>query len=203
MPPTPRPARRLPPEPLTSDEVAALFRACDADPLTQTRNRALLAVLYRAGLRIREALALERKDLDTNACAIRVLRGKGNRPRTVGIDARAMQTVGEWLAARDALPNPTTTRHIFVTLRGRTITAPMTTSYARTLLTRLGQRADIAKRVHPHGLRHTMAAELRAEGVDIAIISRQLGHRSISTTARYLDHLAPLAVIEAMRGRGW
>ena len=44
---------------------------------------------------------------------------------------------------------------------------------------------------------------LRAEGVDIAIISRQLGHRSISTTARYLDHLAPLAVIEAMRGRGW
>lgn len=48
-----------------------------------------------------------------------------------------------------------------------------------------------------------MAAELRAEGVDIAIISRQLGHRSISTTARYLDHLAPLAVIEAMRGRGW
>ena len=48
-----------------------------------------------------------------------------------------------------------------------------------------------------------MAAELRAEGVDIAVISRQLGHRSITTTARYLDHIMPTAVIDAMRGRGW
>lgn len=203
MPPTSRPARRLPPEPLTTDEVAALFRACAGPPPAHARNRALLAVLYRAGLRVREALALEPKDLDMNACAVRVLRGKGNRPRTVGIDAHAMSIVGEWLATRAALANPTSTRAIFVTLRGSTIASPMTTSYARTLLTRLGERANIAKRVHPHGLRHTMAAELRAEGVDIAIISRQLGHRSISTTARYLDHLAPLAVLDAMRRRGW
>ena len=47
------------------------------------------------------------------------------------------------------------------------------------------------------------AAQLRAEGVDIAIISRQLGHSSITTTARYLDHIAPTAVIEAMRRRSW
>ncbi len=48
-----------------------------------------------------------------------------------------------------------------------------------------------------------IATQLRAEGVDIGIISRQLGHASINTTARYLDHLAPRAVIEAMRGRSW
>ncbi|MCA9905334.1 MAG: site-specific integrase, partial [Anaerolineae bacterium] len=54
-----------------------------------------------------------------------------------------------------------------------------------------------------HGLRHTHAAELRTEGVDIGIISRQLGHRSIATTATYLDHIAPVAVTEAMRGRVW
>jgi integrase len=77
----------------------------------------------------------------------------------------------------------------------------MTDSYVRVLLKRLAERAGIDKRVHAHGLRHTHAAQLRAEGVDIGIISKQLGHASISTTARYLDHLAPRAVIEAMRSR--
>jgi len=75
--------------------------------------------------------------------------------------------------------------------------------YVRGILKRLATRAGIDKPVHAHGLRHTHAAQLRAEGVDIAIISRQLGHASIATTARYLDHLAPSAVIEAMRRRSW
>jgi hypothetical protein len=79
----------------------------------------------------------------------------------------------------------------------------MTDSYVRVLLKRLATKARIDKRVHAHGLRHTHAAQLRAEGVDIGIISKQLGHASISTTARYLDHLAPRAVIEAMRNRIW
>ena len=57
--------------------------------------------------------------------------------------------------------------------------------------------------VYFHGFRHTHAAELRAEGVDIGIISKQLGHRTIATTARYLDHIAPYAVIEALHGRTW
>jgi site-specific recombinase XerD len=67
----------------------------------------------------------------------------------------------------------------------------------------LGRKAGIYKRCHAHGLRHTMAAQMRAEGIDILVISRQLGHRSISTTARYLDHLAPMAVVEAVRKREW
>ena len=79
----------------------------------------------------------------------------------------------------------------------------MTDAYVRVMFKRLGARAGIEKRVHAHGLRHTHAAQLRAEGVDIAIISRQLGHASITTTARYLDHLAPRAVIETMRNRRW
>ena len=79
----------------------------------------------------------------------------------------------------------------------------MTQAYVRLLLPALGQRAGIEKRVHAHGLRHTHAAQLRQEGLDIGIISKQLGHRSIATTARYLDHICPLAVVEAMRGRAW
>jgi integrase len=79
----------------------------------------------------------------------------------------------------------------------------MESSYVRVMLKRLGRRAGIEKSVHAHGLRHTHASQLRAEGVDIAVISKQLGHTSISTTARYLDHLAPRAVIETISRRDW
>jgi integrase len=71
------------------------------------------------------------------------------------------------------------------------------------MLKRLADKAGIEKRVHPHGLRHTHACELRQEGVDIGIISKQLGHSSTATTARYLDHIAPQAVIDIMRAREW
>jgi len=79
----------------------------------------------------------------------------------------------------------------------------MLATYVRTMLGRKARRAGIEKRVHQHGLRHTMATEMRAEGVDIGVIGKQLGHSSIATTATYLDHVAPAAVIEAMRRRTW
>ncbi len=88
---------------------------------------------------------------------------------------------------------------VFCTLAG----GRMGDAYVRVLLPRLGRKAGIEKRVHAHGFRHTHAAQLRVEGVDIGIISKQLGHRSIATTARYLDHIAPQQVIEAMRTRVW
>ncbi len=71
------------------------------------------------------------------------------------------------------------------------------------LFKRLGEKAGIEKRVHPHGLRHTGAAEMRSEGMGIGIISKQPGHSSIATTARYLDHISPAAVVDAVRNRQW
>ena len=79
----------------------------------------------------------------------------------------------------------------------------LSSSYCRSLFARLAKKTGIDKRVHPHGLRHTGASEMREEGIDIGVISKQLGHASISTTARYLDHLAPTAVVQAIRGRRW
>jgi integrase len=76
-------------------------------------------------------------------------------------------------------------------------------AYIRRLLPVLGRRAGIDKRVHAHGLRHTHAAQLREEGLDIGVISKQLGHRSISTTAHYLDHIAPWTVVDALSRRSW
>jgi len=71
------------------------------------------------------------------------------------------------------------------------------------LLPRLARKAGVVRRVHAHGFRHTHAAELRREGIDILVISKQLGHRNLLTTVHYLSNLAPTAVIEAIRGRSW
>jgi site-specific recombinase XerD len=194
----PKPRRRFPPEVLTHDEVLRLMDACGSWRPTAIRDRALLALLYRCGLRINEALALYPKDIDLAQGAVRVLHGKGNRSRTVGIDPGAAEVITRWLERRASLGFGGT-RPVFCTRTG----AAMTSSYVRVLLPKLASAAGIDKRVHAHGFRHTHAAELRQEGVDIGIISKQLGHRSIATTARYLDHIAPMAVVEAMRGREW
>jgi integrase/recombinase XerD len=68
------------------------------------------------------------------------------------------------------------------------------------LLGRLADKAGIEKRVHPHGLRHTFADELRAAGVDMVVISKLLGHSSIAATSRYLDHLTNHQAVTALEG---
>lgn len=197
-PPPSTAGRRFPPEVLSDAEVRDLLDACGDDSPTALRNRALIALLYRGGLRVSEALALYPKDLDAASGAVRVLRGKGGRARTIGLDPGAFAILGRWVEARRRLGLDGRSP-VFCTAQGN----PVSASYIRRLLNRLGESAGIEKRVHPHGLRHTHAAQLRAEGVDIGIISKQLGHRSIATTARYLDHIAPWAVVEVMRGREW
>ena len=192
-----KPKRRFPPEVLTDAEVRALLKAC---PMSATgiRNRALLAILYRAGLRISEALDLCPKDVDLERGAIRVLHGKGDKARVVGVDRGALAFLERWFDVRDCYGHGGS-RTIFCTASGERLTS----GYVRRWLPMLGRRAGIAKRVHAHGLRHTHAAQLREEGVDIGIISKQLGHASISTTAHYLDHIAPWAMVDAVAQREW
>ncbi|MBX3366953.1 MAG: site-specific integrase [Phycisphaeraceae bacterium] len=217
----PKPKRRLPPEVLTDEEVRALLDACGRYTAVALRNRALITLMYRAGLRVSEALALQPKDVDIVNGIVRVLHGKGDRYRAVGLDPGAAAVVAAWLAERgrgQPVGGRTAARANGVGAtggqRGRDDLAtapllctaygtPLTTGYVRRLMKRLGRHAGIAKRVHAHGLRHTHAAQLRSEGVDVGIISRQLGHRSLLTTIRYLDHVQPTAVVDAMRGRVW
>jgi site-specific recombinase XerD len=109
-----------------------------------------------------------------------------------------MAIVSRWLEARHTLgfngyiP-------LFCTLQGKALKS----SYVRTLLPRLADKADIEKRVHPHGLRHTHAYELMTEGVPVPIIQQQLGHTSLATTDRYVSHLAPVDLISHMQQRDW
>ncbi len=188
--------RRYPAEVLTPDEVRALVKACSNRAPTGVRNRALIVVLYRAGVRIREALQLAPKDLDRAAGTVTVLRGKGGKRRTIGLDPGAFAVLERWLDRRARL-GINGRSPVFCTLAG----GPLKTSYVRGLLPRLGRRAGIEKRVHAHGLRHTHAAELAHEGKPMNLIQAQLGHASLATTSRYLAHIAPAQLIEAMQAR--
>lgn len=187
--------RRFPAEPLTPGEVAGILARCSARSRTGIRNRALLTLLYRSGLRISEALALRPSDIDLARHTCRVLHGKGDKATVRGFHPSATDTLARWLDTRRGMglrAGP-----LFCTLDG----APVSPQYVRGLLHRLAAAAGIDKRVHPHGLRHTFADELRAAGVDVVTISKLLGHSSIAVTSRYLDHLtnaAAVSVLEAV-----
>jgi len=193
----PNKGRKFPAEPLTEAEVGALLRGCSLRAPTGIRNRALIAVMYRAGLRVSEALALRPADVNLADGTLRGLHGKGGRSRTVGLDAGAMDAVTRWMDRRREYGfrgGP-----LFCTLHG----TPVSDRYVRDMLKRLAAKAGLEKRVHPHGLRHTHAAELVREGVPVNVIRDQLGHASLAVTDRYLRNVAPADLIALGKRRTW
>jgi len=197
MSPRPPPKRRYPIEPLTAGEVKLLMRQFSTTTATGIRNRALITVMYRSGLRISEALALKPADVDPKQGSIRVLHGKGDKSRVVSIDDDALAVVQRWMDRRKIAR--IRNGYLFCTLQGADIKG----SYVRAMLKRQAERAGITKRIHPHGLRHSHAAELVAEGVPVNVIQQQLGHAHLSTTDVYLRHVAPADVIAIGRNRTW
>jgi site-specific recombinase XerD len=192
-------SRRRPPEVLSEVEAIALLKACSTRAPTGVRNRALIAVLWRCGLRVSEALSLELRDVDLDAGTVRVRHGKGDRSRTVGLDEQTTALLAHWIDRRRGL-GPGARAPIFCTLQGGRID----TSYVRRrLLPRLAAKAGIDRRVHAHGLRHTYASELAREGTAINVIRDALGHTSLAVTDRYLRDVAPTHVIDTMRARRW
>ena len=192
----------FPPDTLTAEEVQRLMAACSKRGLAGIRQKALVCLLWRSGLRISEALALKPKDIDHDKGQVRVMKGKGGKYRIAGIDPGALAVLDTWLDKRKGLG--LNGKHpIFCTITEGNMGKPLATSYIRRKMAQLREKAGIEKRVHAHGLRHTHASELREESVEIGIISKQLGHSSIATTARYLDHVNPAAVVETVHARSW
>ena len=189
--------RKFPIEVLTDKEVLALIGKCSPRCVTGIRNRALIVALWRGMLRVSEALALKQADFD--GASIRVLNGKGGKARVVGIDPTASAVIEAWANYRKEKLKFNGNKPFFCTLEGK----PVQSVYVRNLMKRLAEKAGIEKRVHPHGLRHTGASELLSEGINIGIISKQLGHSSIATTHRYINHINPAEVIDAMSQRTW
>jgi predicted ArsR family transcriptional regulator len=195
--------RRYPAEILTPSEVHALLDAFPRGP-AGTRSRAAVVLLWRSGLRVAEALALRPQDVDLERGAITVLHGKGDERRVVGIDAQAVGYLREWLEVRERIGVPAGAL-LFCTVSddrggpGR----PFRASALRNQLKRYARKAGIEKRCHPHGLRHTHAAELANESIPVHVIQAQLGHKHLGQTAHYIAHLAPRQVLDAIAERRW
>jgi site-specific recombinase XerD len=153
--------------------------------------------LWRAGLRIDEALALREADLDRRRGSILVRRGKGGRRREVGMDDWGWQELEPWLVARVALPiGP-----LFCVINGRTRGCPWTSSGARAELPRAAARAGVRRRFAPHQLRHAHAVEMAREGVPLIVIQRQLGHSNLGITSVYLQGIDNAEIIETVHSR--
>ena len=149
---------RYPADPPTVEEIVAVMRIA-GDDLHGRRLRGLIVVLWRAGLRIDEALALREADLDRRRGSILVRHGKGGRRREIGMDDWGWQELEPWLIARVALPiGP-----LFCVIDGRTRGRPWTTTGARAELRRAATRAGVRRRFAPHQLRHAHAVEMAAK----------------------------------------
>jgi site-specific recombinase XerD len=193
--------RRFPSEVYSPDEMRRLL-ACCGRGLVGHRNRAMIVVMWRGGLRIAEATALDPRDFDADAGTATVRHGKGNKRRVVPLDPQAVAVVERWLVVRAMLEVPRACR-LFTTISKGNIGAPVQHPQFREALHRIAQRAVVDKRVHPHGFRHTCAVDLLRDGWDVKAIQMFLGHNDLATTDRYLSHLMPWQLIQRGRARTW
>ena len=162
---------RYPPDPPPVEEIIAVMRAAGDGPEAM-RLRGVVIVLWRAGLRINEALALAETDLDRQRGAVLVRAGKGGRRREVGMDRWAWEQLDPWLELRRTLP----VGALFCVLRGPTHGRPCSPAGIRAQLHRTALAAGVRRRFAPHQLRHAHAVEMSREGVPLLVIQRQLGH---------------------------
>jgi site-specific recombinase XerD len=163
----PRRSRRLPDAP-NAAEIDQLLETVDGDSPLALRNRALLELLYSAGLRSAEAVSLDLADVDFEREVVHV-RGKGGKERVLPLGEEAAHRLAVYL--RDGRPTLATgaTDPVFLSARGRRLE----TSTVRRLLR------------HPHRLRHAFATHLLEGGADLRVIQELLGHASLSTTQIY------------------
>jgi integrase/recombinase XerC len=162
-----------------------------SDDPASLRDRAILELLYAAGLRVSELAALDLGDVDLSELVVRVL-GKGNKERIVPFGGKAAAALRRWLdgsgelRAKGKAPDA-----MFLNLRGGRLTDR---SVARILDRRLREAAIHAK-LSPHSLRHSFATHMLGSGADLRAIQELLGHASLSTTQRY-THVSTEALMQ-------
>lgn len=181
----PQRERRLP-DVLSAEQVRHLIETAAAGESSELalRDVALVELLYGAGLRIAEVVALEVGDLDLDRCEARVT-GKGDKERVALFGAPCAKALARYL--REARPTlaGTTTRGgaepLFLNRNG----APLGERGARARLDSIGTRAGLPAAFHPHTLRHSFATHLLDGGADLRVVQELLGHESLGTTQVY------------------
>jgi len=176
----PKTWRRLP-EVLTHREVEELLEAPRVESPLAWRDRALLEVLYGAGVRVSELVSLVPGDVWHDEGLVRVL-GKGAKERLVPVGRRALGAIA--IYARELRPQLERGRSagkLFLNARGQ----PLSRVGVWTIVKHCADRAGITKRVTPHTLRHTFATHLLEGGADLRAVQEMLGHADLSTTQLY------------------
>ncbi len=188
--------QRYPADPPRVEEIVSIMREAGDGP-HGVRMRALIAVLWRAGLRIQEALTLSEADLEPSSGSVLVRRGKGGKRREVGMDDWGWEHLTPWLALRRELPlGP-----LFCVINGPTRGRPWSNSAVRSQLRRLAVGAGVRRRFAPHQLRHAHAVEMAREGVPLNVIQRQLGHVNLGITSIYLQGIDSAEIIGIVNAR--
>ena len=188
--------RRYPADPPTVDEVIAVMRAAGSGK-GAARLRALIVLLWRAGLRVSEALDLAESDLDRQTGGILIRRGKGGKRREVGMDSWAWQQLDPWLQVRAALP----VGALLCVIHGPTAGRHWEAAAARKQLSRAAAAAGVRRRFAPHQLRHAHAIEMAHEGIPLVVIQRQLGHSNLGITSIYLQGIDSTEIIDTVHAR--
>lgn len=179
--PTPPPrqtnASRRRREYLTPEEIEKVLKACGQVGRHQGRDRALILIAYRHGLRAGELVTLRWDQVDLKAGLLHVARLKNGIASTHPIRGPELRALRELRRQYPASP------YVFVTERG----GPLTPSTFRKLLSRAGELARLPFPIHPHMLRHSTGYKLANDGQDTRAIQHYLGHRNITHTVRYTE----------------
>lgn len=176
--------RRKLPTALPVEDVGQLIDAPVRDGAVGARDRAVLEVLYGAGLRVSECVGLDLEDLRFSGeqLTLRIREGKGNKDREVPLGGAAARALSSWLTRRDEMVKPAGPKKaVFLGVQGGRLSVRTVRHLMRQRCLQTGARATIG----PHGLRHSFATHLLESGCDLRSIQMMLGHASLSTTQRY------------------
>ena len=175
---TPSTSRPLP-KALSVGQIDRLLGAPTGDGPRALRDRAMLELLYGAGLRISELTGLDIDDLDRSEQLVRV-HGKGDKERVVPYGGSAADALDQWLVRGRPQLTPTSSA-VFVNTRGRRLTRQGVWKLVRSH----AERVDLDEQVTPHALRHSYATHLLDGGADVRAVQELLGHASVTTTQIY------------------
>ena len=186
------------PKILSRSEVERLLSVPNPRYPTGLRNRVMLQLFYRAGLRRQEVIDLTPADIDFENNLLYIQDSKGGKDRVVPFDDETKDWLLKWKERRPE------SDYFFCTLPGKRLSP----RYVLEMVYRCSEKSKVyvqngraKKKVHPHILRHTYATELLEEGFGIHEVQQLLGHSNITTTAVYA-HVRPVKLAEKIRERG-
>lgn len=175
------------PDVLTREETAALLEAPEPDDKLGRRDRAMLELLYAAGLRVSELVSLRPLDLDVQRGVVRVF-GKGRKERLVPLHNRAVDVLEAYLRECRPLFNPTAGADgdaLFLNRSGRGLTRQAVWKLIKRYALKIGLKTGGGRRLSPHTLRHSFATHLLEGGADLRTVQLLLGHSDLAATELY------------------